>query len=955
MGVRPPSQLSTGRAGVNLPQIQHPLSRMSNPENMDIRGVSRSGERPTSQPNTGRPLAAESRYPVRKSMSALSGRESRQSSRLGRENVPPPMPIDSIPEGVEVTYGDPSKTRMPVFGSRADMASRQDVPPSRMSRLSNASAQARLEIDELEMLLRSRMKGNFFEIRKQFQNNDPEGKGNVSREALYRILLTVLGRQLSQSHFNRLMDRLGFKERLVINYTEFFSLFRQMNEEDSSFPRWMDPVQRTHLEKATMTASQVHTQLKEKAKQRFLDVADLFPQMNPGGTGRIMKPELRQTLNKLMFYMDEGEFEKLWQKYDPDASGTINGEKLLNKLGIVFSNGSAGEDQMDRLSPIPETDRSKRTPRRKEIERKQSLDIEKWLKNKFREGFANMREAFEFKDPKNTGTVPFDDFLEVLSKYGLKLEKKFLAAFLSRCSISANKDGTIPYREFLHRFQDRSEQGMTHEILTNKKHRFNSPGRESPGAQSTLSAIEAQLMNMFQRDFLALLGTFKSIDKLGTNVISQEEFRAAIESRFHLTLSDCQFESFIDRIPLDEDGYVRYADFMQLFDTKGMAPSLFPGKEAQAKRVKVGPLPDGPEQGEKLRPPAPDSPLPQREMGEYINLDDPPMLEESVPKRTPQELFRIIKDLLTRRFNDVERVFFDLDELNSMRLSQEMMYMLLRRFDVKPDVTRGEIRDLWKTFITNKDKTLDYHEFVRHFGFSKRSAAFPNAKVSPPKHGDADFMIRSRKLNCAADMIQDNLRSKIDYMWEDLRKEFVAMDPYGTGCVSKEEFREVLTELCVHLSEYELNLLTKKFEIPGDARVSYVEFLKPFALRKQTWRHGNNMLSLLQHKQPELPIADIVEPPHKGLHGITAKLRQKLAGDWKNLRRAFKKLDKSNQGYLSVPEFRSVLKLANVILDEDEVYHVLNKFDHDMTGKISYEKFIEETFKPQTRHSVRPV
>ena len=37
--------------------------------------------------------------------------------------------------------------------------------------------------------------------------------------------------------------------------------------------------------------------------------------MNPGGTGRIMKPELRQTLNKLMFYMDEDEFEKLWQKW----------------------------------------------------------------------------------------------------------------------------------------------------------------------------------------------------------------------------------------------------------------------------------------------------------------------------------------------------------------------------------------------------------------------------------------------------------------------------------------------------------------------------------------------------------------------------------------------------------------------------------------------------------------
>lgn len=60
-----------------------------------------------------------------------------------------------------------------------------------------------------------------------------------------------------------------------------------------------------------------------------------------------------------------------------------------------------------------------------------------------------------------------------------------------------------------------------------------------------------------------------------------------------------------------------------------------------------------------------------------------------------------------------------------------------------------------------------------------------------------------------------------------------------------------------------------------------------------------------------------------------------------------------NVGYLSVPEFRSVLKLANVMLDEDEVYHVLNQFDNDMSGKISYDKFIDETLKPPTRHSVR--
>lgn len=71
------------------------------------------------------------------------------------------------------------------------------------------------------------------------------------------------------------------------------------------------------------------------------------------------------------------------------------------------------------------------------------------------------------------------------------------------------------------------------------------------------------------------------------------------------------------------------------------------------------------------------------------------------------------------------------------------------------------------------------------------------------------------------------------------------------------------------------------------------------------------------------------------------------------MRRAFRKLDTKNEGYLSLPEFRSVLKLANILLDEDEVYHVMTQFDNDMTGKIPYEKFISETFKPPTRQSVR--
>jgi hypothetical protein len=41
--------------------------------------------------------------------------------------------------------------------------------------------------------------------------------------------------------------------------------------------------------------------------------------------------------------------------------------------------------------------------------------------------------------------------------------------------------------------------------------------------------------------------------------------------------------------------------------------------------------------------------------------------------------FQTIKELLTKRFQDVERAFYDLDESNTKRLTQEMMYQLLKR------------------------------------------------------------------------------------------------------------------------------------------------------------------------------------------------------------------------------------------------------------------------------------
>ncbi|XP_067930317.1 EF-hand calcium-binding domain-containing protein 6-like [Watersipora subatra] len=326
-------------------------------------------------------------------------------------------------------------------------------------------------------------------------------------------------------------------------------------------------------------------------------------------------------------------------------------------------------------------------------------------------------------------------------------------------------------------------------------------------------------------------------------------------------------------------------------------------------------------------------------------------LEEGM-RRNVSEVAEMIRNLLTRQFTAVEQKYSDTEEYNSQKLSQETLYNLLRQFDIYPPITRGEIRDLWGTLLTNKDNTITWMQFISQFGFTGQTHTFTNSHKSPPKQGDKDYSLRSKKFNSDKEIQIESSRHTVEYRWEELRRCFVALDPHQTGCISDKEFEDVVSEICVHVTSHDLENIMQK-HAASDHRVNYVSFLGEFGREKEVWRTGNDMFSLLTHPRTPFGISDVVENPQNGLIGISASLRNKLSGNWKNLRRAFQKMDKKGSGYLPLPQFRGVLQLANIVLDEDEVYHVMSQLDQDLTGRLDYNKFLGELFRPISQRSSR--
>ncbi|XP_035385431.1 EF-hand calcium-binding domain-containing protein 6 [Electrophorus electricus] len=878
-------------ASIRLPAIPHPSSRLGDPETISLRGHSTDYSRVLKRLMP--PRAARSPSPGTESLDSAFRSQSAASER-SFETERGPRVARSYPV---VHAPDPDKTKTPSFGQKVPAESHGAHRVS-TSFSSTCEPQLKAQVDELECNLKERIQiTGALTLKTLFKNNHPDGKPVANRSVLLLILGKFLRRLITGKQIKLLLQRLRLSDRAQVSFEDLYSALRDP-----------EPL-------APLSLSQTLALLRGDVRSSFLECVERQAEGESFSQCWISASQLRNILEKLKLRLPKPDFDRFWKRLDPDGIGALKLDVLLEKVGVDRTVKLQPLDEdMPRSLPARAQDPqpAARTISKAEEERQASITMEMWLKDRFRAGAQRMKAEFDKHDPDGCGKVSNENFLQVLANFDLRLKKEHLGLFLARCGLEFRKNG-VDYIHFLRAFQDRSQDGITHRILSNPQHWFHS--KENTSKVYSVAAVEAKLTQLFQSEYLSLLETFQNIDKVNVGSITQEEFRAAVESRFGLEISDREFEQLTDRLPLDRLGNVQYGVFMAAFDTRKGAPSLF---EACRAAGNCGPSAKDPD-----------------------NVEEKSMRGASDRRaRSVSKLSRLIRSIVTKQYRDVVREFEELDEKNTKRLTQEDMYQLLKRFPVQPEITRGEVRHLWLSLLTRQDGTLDFQHFVRHFGPSPASCRYPDAKRCPPRRGDNDLMRLSNKLSYVSDILVDALRAKVELSVAELWAEFCGIDTAGTGSLSRNEFTEVLTRLCVHLSQYECEVLANKFDLNHDGRVSYREFLRPFASKDQVLKHGSNMAAALQ-SQGETSDSPKDEET-VSLETLSTRIRKKLHRERRALRRACLRLDASHSGHLSAWDLAAVLQLCGVCGNQEDLGRVLRLLHTHPSGRLDYRPLLRK-------------
>eukprot|EP00794_Sanderia_malayensis_P021385 gene21385-23472_t len=777
-----------------------------------------------------------------------------------------------------------------------------------------------MNAEEVEVIMRKKIHESFQSLRQAFYSVDSNHDAHITRPE-FRRLLDMFMIPINDAEFDRLMtEKLNIAKNGTISYKEFIKRFQQNENFQKGHP-WLFSDQNVNSTPAlpSLSAKEANTCLKKKATDQWHDISTAFRAFDKDGNSIVTKAELRSILHRFNIFVDLKEFRKLWRMYDIDKNGYVDHDEFLRRLGVEFAPGDVNgvsnkitkesEDEIYRHFQSQKMKHERATINQANTTAFMSaLDVEKQLRDKFRDNYASFRKAFEQVDANKNGVVSKKELLRVLEEHHFYMNDKELTNLLTRIGFANNE--SLSYKHFLSAFEDPRLSGNSKLTLDSP---VSLPGRVTFDSAEDLTPEEAivKLRKKVAQNENSIRNAFGAFDSNGSGCIKKDDLHMIINS-FCFKITDRQFKYLLTKLNVQPNGTVDCESFIESFQKS----------DAEASN---------------------------RWMENLLRKDptsSPKQFATAVPSYDVME--ERMADMIQARCNRILKAFSDTDPERSGRVPQDVLYQVLSEHTLR--LNKEHFNKLWDKFDQNYDGTISYRDFLKYFAGNNVNITAPTMQQFsdenlPNEEAYSDQQFLSNKTVTtqekpltplhtwrSAGEIENEIKSQNFKNYKGLAKSFKEADLQETGEITYNQFKAILGSFQVLLSDEEATILARKYDIDNRGRVNYMDFIRNNA------PDANNNTN---DARPRSPIKPSMRTENEFLNSLMSRMRREMHSDWKAIRRAFKATDRFATGMCSTIEARQMLRKFTVELNEEEFYHLMSYFDKNMTGQLAYNEFLK--------------
>ncbi|KAM6216502.1 EF-hand calcium-binding domain-containing protein 6 [Rhynchocyon petersi] len=825
--------------------------------------------------------------------------------------------------------------------------------------------------EECLRLFPGRLKESFRNTYAAFFRMDTDRDGIVSMRDFHGLLQQLLF-NLKEQEFTRLLELLGLRPSVTLNFREF----RSLCENGSHGIVIGDPPQRLLRAKQKVTDSelaceQAHQYLVTKAKTRWTDLSKNFLETDKEGRGILRQRDIKNALYGFDIPLTPQEFEKLWTRYDTEGKGHITHQEFLQKLGVDYLpevHQPYAEDHFNLMGhftkpqqileevrelhqstekanslmscicfsvgcmllgpPLPQPEYQ---PRRQAYPlyhgsqdptgpdaRKSKLarcHWANWGRDKLKEHRQDISKAVMELHRCGNGCVALNKLQKVLQEHGCPFTEEELAQLLNSLDISF-QNNFVNCLDFLKAVDsDKPARLATGEKEENKPVNFASLSPEE---------VPRKVQEVVDSSQEALWKAFSELDKEDTGFVKAADFGQVLKD-FCYKLSDCQYNYFLRKLKIHLIPRINWKYFLQNFN------SFF-------KETAVG-------WAEKM----PKPPLPPK---------------TPTPKDTgKRDILAHLHKAVATHYSAITQEFENFDTKKTSTVSRDEFRAICNRH--VQILTDEQFDKLWSEMPVTAKGRLQYQDFLSRFSSKKEATpdsgdstraqkkssilSVPggtrSARLSPTRDPNGRPKTRSHACtpvspvspplqNCEA--VESRLRPKMRSCWRELLRECKALDSDRSGEISPSHFLALAEKFKLGLSKEEGQQLLTKYDQRNRGKFAYCDFIQSCVLMLRAKETSLMQRLKIQnfHKMKEAGTET------SSFYSALLRIQPKIVYCWRPMRRSFKAYDQDGTGFLSVTDFRKVLRQYSINLSEEELFHILEYYDKTLSSKISYNDFL---------------